>query len=280
MLVPAVGVTTMPDIANSDDAFVHVRTYAVEQAAHTHPFHQIVLPLAGRLELEVHGRVGHVADLSSVFVPAGQRHSFAGYRENRVVVLDIPQALADEVGAGEWLERRYRDNFFLAPHRVMRFAALLADDATVEKSAAEVHRAWATLMVRAVIAAESRHCPAAVDRALRFIDARAFGPWQVADVARAAGVSTGHLHALFRTHIGRTPRDVMVMRRLDAARALLAETDEPIAEIALRCGFADQASFTHVMRRVLGTTPGRLRKLHASTVVGDTQLRPRLARRN
>ncbi len=248
-----------PIVSIPGHAAVHVRSYSLEREAHAHPFHQLVLPLAGRLELEVQGRAGRVADLSCVLVPAGERHAFSGSGENRFVVLDVPHALVDEVGAGAWLERRSRANFFPAPHLAMRLAALLADDDAVEASPPEVHRAWAALVLRAAALSETRRNPTAVERALRFIEARALGPLRVPDVARAARVSRGQLYALFRAHVGRTPRDVVLARRLDVARALLTGTDTPIAEIALRCGFADQASLTHAMRRALGSTPGRLR---------------------
>lgn len=250
----------MADTASTlEGAAVHVRSYSRERQAHAHPFHQMILPLAGRLDLEVSGCGGEVADLSCVMVPAGERHAFSAASENRFVVLDVPHALVDEAGASAWLDRRSRCAFFPGTHGAMRLAALLAEDPAVEASPPEVQRAWAVLVLRAAAAAEDRRQPAAVERALRFIETRALGAVRVAEVARAARVSPGHLYALFRAHVGRTPRAVVLERRLDAARALLTGTDAPIAEIALRCGFADQASLTHAMRRVLGVTPGRLR---------------------
>jgi AraC-like DNA-binding protein len=242
-------------------AAVHLRSYASDAQAHAHPFHQLVLPLAGRLELEVRGRGGQVADLSGVIVPAGDRHAFCSRSvDNRFVVLDLPPALVEEAGARGWIDRRSRAQFFAVPYPAMRLAALLADEAGLEKMPPEIHRAWAILLLRAVASPAAPSRPAAVERALAYIEARALGPVSVADVARAAGVSPGHLAALFRASVRRTPRDVVLARRLDAARGLLTGSDAPIAEIALRCGFADQASLTHAMRRVLGVTPGELRR--------------------
>jgi len=47
--------------------------------------------------------------------------------------------------------------------------------------------------------------------------------------------------------------------RIETAKRLLANTNEPIAGIALRCGFYDQAHFTRVFRREVGMPPGRWR---------------------
>ena len=144
----------MPDTTSTQGvAAVHVRSYPRERASHTHPFHQLVLPLAGRLELEVQGRAGHVAGLSCVLVPAGEGHAFCGTAENRFVVLDVRDALLDEVGASAWFAHRSRSFFFSSPPPAMQLASLLAADATIEESPPEVQRAWAILVLRAVGAA-------------------------------------------------------------------------------------------------------------------------------
>jgi AraC-like DNA-binding protein len=59
------------------------------------------------------------------------------------------------------------------------------------------------------------------------------------------------------------------VRRLEEARRLLIETELSIAEVALRCGFADQAGLTHAVRRVLSTTPGRLRRHRSCLAPGQ-----------
>jgi AraC family transcriptional regulator len=123
-----------------------------------------------------------------------------------------------------------------------------------------VATAFATLLLRAATGPAPRSVPDAVTRALAFIDEKALAQVCVSDVARAAGISVGHLHALFRASVGRAPLSFIRARRLEEARRLLEETDLPIAEVALQCGFADQAGLTHAVRRVLGTTPGRLRR--------------------
>jgi transcriptional regulator GlxA family with amidase domain len=50
--------------------------------------------------------------------------------------------------------------------------------------------------------------------------------------------------------------------RLDEATRLLGTTDLPIAEIATRCGFYDQAALTRRFSRAVGMSPRRYRDLH------------------
>jgi AraC family transcriptional regulator len=49
------------------------------------------------------------------------------------------------------------------------------------------------------------------------------------------------------------------LRIVHAARRL-AESDEPLAEIALEAGFADQSHFSNVFRRETGLSPSVFRR--------------------
>ncbi len=244
----------------SEGAMVHVRSYAPRAETHSHDFHQVVLPLAGCLELEIGGRGGRVVGMTGALVPSGERHAFAASARNEFLVLDLPHAVVEEAGTGEWLDRLGRACFFPVSRAAARLGAWFADEIAADDAPPAVATAFATLLLRAASGPVPRSAPAAVGRALAFIDENGLLPVCVSDVARAVGISAGHLHALFRAHVGRAPLSLIRARRLEEARRLLIGTELPIAEVALRCGFADQAGLTHAVRRVLGTTPGRLRR--------------------
>jgi len=67
-----------------------------------------------------------------------------------------------------------------------------------------------------------------------------------------------HLAAAFRRHFGCTPGAYLRRARVERAAAMLKRRLS-LAEVALRCGFADQSHMTHAFRRTLGVTPGMLR---------------------
>lgn len=52
--------------------------------------------------------------------------------------------------------------------------------------------------------------------------------------------------------------------RLEKAKELLSLDTQPLTEIAAETGFSDQAHFTKVFRKHLGTTPARWRKARQS----------------
>lgn len=48
--------------------------------------------------------------------------------------------------------------------------------------------------------------------------------------------------------------------RVDLACEMLLHSEDPLAIIAVRCGFCDQSYFTRVFRDVKGLTPGQFRE--------------------
>ena len=86
-------------------------------------------------------------------------------------------------------------------------------------------------------------------------------PLQIAQLARAAGLSIAqlerHVTQLYRV----TPRQLLARTRLDAALALLVSGEDSIAAIAHACGYADHSAFSRHFRRSTGVSPQQWRAL-------------------
>ncbi len=95
--------------------------------------------------------------------------------------------------------------------------------------------------------------------ALDIMESRFSHPLFVKDVARLAGVSAPHLHELFRHHVGATPHQWLIQRRIREARERLVRTTDSVKETAHACGFNDASSFTHAFRKSTGLTPSAFR---------------------
>ncbi len=97
-------------------------------------------------------------------------------------------------------------------------------------------------------------------QALKFIREAASAPTlRVSDVARVCGLSRRATEIRFKNATGRTVREEIEHVRLERLRALLAETDLNIGELAVRCGFACETHLGRVFRKRFNTTMGRFR---------------------
>jgi AraC family transcriptional regulator len=84
------------------------------------------------------------------------------------------------------------------------------------------------------------------------------------ELADGAGVHAMHLTRLFRRAHGTSIGEYVRGLRIELACQMLAASPAPVAAIALRVGFTDQAHLTRVFRRLTGTTPARYRALLAA----------------
>ena len=97
-------------------------------------------------------------------------------------------------------------------------------------------------------------------RATAFLQRHYAAPVTTAEIAAAAGVSPATLHRLFTAWHGRSPMRYLGGLRLARAKALLATTRKPVAEIALDCGYSEQSALTRALRREAGVTPAGYRR--------------------
>ena len=82
-------------------------------------------------------------------------------------------------------------------------------------------------------------------------------------LADRAGVSERHLGRLFRTHLGRSPAEYVRRARTEAAAALVANTDLPLARVADRCGFGSAETLRQAFLDTFGHPPSAHRRAFA-----------------
>lgn len=97
-------------------------------------------------------------------------------------------------------------------------------------------------------------------RATEFMRANLSANVALGDVAAQCGLSLSQFSKAFRTSVGEPPYRWLVRQRIAEAKARLCEGTEPLAVIALACGFADQSHFTRVFTAWVGVSPGAWRR--------------------
>jgi LacI family transcriptional regulator len=115
-----------------------------------------------------------------------------------------------------------------------------------------------------LVTRQSSDVLALVDRevaeAIGFIREHACLGLDVDEVCHELALSRSTLQRRFRQLLGHTVHDEIIRVRIKRAQELLAETDMPIATIAVRCGFGRQEYLGAVFRSRLGQTPARYRQ--------------------
>jgi AraC-like DNA-binding protein/ligand-binding sensor protein len=82
----------------------------------------------------------------------------------------------------------------------------------------------------------------------------------LASVADTLHVNTSYLSTLFRQVTGTTFKEYLNRIRIEEAARLLSNTDYPVMEIAIACGYKDQSYFTKVFKKLTGLTPRQYRQ--------------------
>ncbi len=99
-----------------------------------------------------------------------------------------------------------------------------------------------------------------LERATDYINDNLSQKLTLAEIAGAAHMSPHHFARSFKKDTGLSPHRYVIHRRVERAKELLAATDLTIAEVARAVGFANHSHLSSHVRRLLGVSPGALRR--------------------
>jgi AraC family transcriptional regulator len=160
--------------------------------------------------------------------------------EHDVVLAQLTRYVLPLIGSRDWTNSLALDQFslILGAHVVKTYAGLPPLDVRKRGGLAPWQGRRVTEMMRETLEGNIR----------------------LSNMARECGLSVSHFARAFRKSFGKSPYRWLLERRIDHAKALLMTSDLPIADIAIRSGFSDQAAFTRAFGRIVGDSPGRWRR--------------------
>lgn len=90
---------------------------------------------------------------------------------------------------------------------------------------------------------------------IAWVDAQYMRQTTLRSLAESAHISPRECERIFKELLHLSPMTYLLQRRITVASELLACTDLPITEVALRCGFLNPSYFTKQFRSLTGHTP-------------------------
>ena len=232
-----------------------LRSYGAVPQAGVHGFAQLVLPLKGKLTLEINGKGGVAHPLRAAFIAPGLVHTQFSDEPNQSLILDFDLATVPASTSARLAERPYAAISAPAAKLIDYIGLMRAHSGASQATLAN----WAPLLLDALALQEVRPSSRLLV-ALGKIEAQPGQPWNTESMARTACMSVSSLHRVFREELHTTPLAWLTDMRLRWVCRQLAATDLPIAQLATLAGYADQSALTHAMRRAMDITPLAYRK--------------------
>ena len=224
-------------------------------APHSHEAPVLCLPLGGAYVERTRGRETEHRLGDILLCPAGEPHA-QQFRAARVTKLLIhPNAETMDYLSGFIRVRE-------APYRRVRLleslALRLAEEISDEDPQSLLIAEGVGLQVLGLFARageRERGLPRWLHSARDYVRMNCDSVLRIDEVAAHAGCRPPQLAAAYRRAFGCTIGEDARAIRLERAAAMLATTAEPIAGIAVGCGFYDQPHFTRAFRKAYGLTP-------------------------
>lgn len=99
-----------------------------------------------------------------------------------------------------------------------------------------------------------------MEHALDYIDRNLAKDLQLEQVAKEAAMSPAYFSTLFKKLNGVTLWEYIRSRRIELATEMLISGQEPVAQIALACGYNSISNFNRSFKAITGLSPGDYRK--------------------
>ena len=119
---------------------------------------------------------------------------------------------------------------------------------------------------------ETRHRPSGLapwqaQRIIRLVQEGIGRAVSVEEMADAVRLSRSHFSRAFKTTFGIAPQKYVTARRIERAQKLMSDGENSLSQIAIECGFCDQAHFSRMFRQVTGQSPRIWWRLREEPVV-------------
>ena len=231
-------------------------------AEHAHEDPTLCYVIRGRFSEHARGRTLDCSADTLKLTAAGETHSNRfPHTESRGLRIDISRdRFADSPAILGLLDREFcRPSSGARPTFQRLVAELGASDDAAPLVVESLLLELLARLAREQLPSVGRGEPRWLGRAEELIQAEFASPITLMRVAGEVGVNASTLARAYRARFGMSVGARVRQLRIEWAARELIRSAAPLSSIALQAGFYDQAHFTNVFRRLLGTSPARYR---------------------
>ena len=224
---------------------------------HSHPYIEMIYFLEGKAGLDVEGTRLNASMYDTLVYPAACEHQDGMNFEMDCEIIcfwvDIPELVLDGPILMHERNRNVRDLFLFIyeeQHRENPLPYLIEN---------------AIRMLLMSVLRDRSEIPDIeqfLNQIIPFIDRHYEKRITLEELARRVHISKSYLTRRFRQYTGTTIITYINKRRVEAAKALLIESEETTAEIAYRVGFESPKYFHRVFKKEVGISPAGFRKVY------------------
>jgi AraC-like DNA-binding protein len=102
--------------------------------------------------------------------------------------------------------------------------------------------------------------PYRIRHVINYINDNIYEKIDIDELAKLTKWKKHHFIRIFSSIIGNTPYQYILFHKMEIAKALIEETNQPINEIAFDLGFVNYSNFGHVFKKICHTSPKNYRK--------------------
>jgi AraC-like DNA-binding protein len=231
------------------------------------PFHILLLPYSGELQLTLPGRIANIRAGEPWLMPAQSLYRYEILRGHVGMIwfhLDTTDVVPVALQANEPVKLPWPEQ--IISRMRFYFDTLREEEHSPDNASRELRR-----KIYELIAIElQQHFTAnreeqltgpmtRIRRLWELVDQNPGQGWDVPAMAVRAGLSPSRFHALCYEYFGLTPHEKLSRIRMNRAIAMLRLTDQKIEAIAQECGYSTQFAFSKAFKKTMGTSPKNYR---------------------
>ncbi|MBO5204195.1 MAG: helix-turn-helix transcriptional regulator [Clostridia bacterium] len=175
-------------------------------------------------------------------------NNLSGYRffsADEIRNSELPQIF--EEALGEWIDKKYGYEVSLKSLLIRIFLWSIRRSHETGRQDGELERENSIENIRLM------------QKAAEYISDN-FSTANESEAACFVNMSYSHFSRLFKRIMGKSFTEYLTATRINAAERMLFETDMPVTEVALACGFATSSHFIDRFKKAKGVTPRQYRQ--------------------